>query len=662
MRPLPLLLPVLLLATACIENSLTTGDKTVNTFDSGSDWVPPDTDTGEEAPPEEVCDGEDNDGDGEIDEGFPDGDNNGRVDCLDSECEVLEAGDPGLITVVEECVGTEGGGGTVVTDPWSVRTKWTFSAPSSDASASNSYAQPVIGNLDDDNGDGVIDENDSPEVVICAFGSQGYIVAIDGATGTEKWSYRGTSTTAAVLIADIDSDGYPDVVGYDSGARPIALEGDGTLKWSSSRSPTSTSYPLVSVADLDGDGNPEIIADDLVLNGEDGSVEFSIGASGSNPYRIAAVADVDLDGDQEIFIGGNAYDSDGSILWSTGEVGTYGFWPVVLQADSDPEAEVAFIGRNYSLWDDDGSEITTVSYGTQAQPGPPCVGDFDGDGESEVAWPSYQTLVMYEIDGSAVWSVPINDTSGLAGCSGWDVDGDGALEVLFADQDSFTIFDGKTGAVNYADTQHTSGTVFEYPTIADMDDDGHAEIAYVSNYGAPWGVLKVIEHDGDGWPAAGNTWAVHDFAITNVLADGSVPASPEPFWTKYNVYRARVAADDPATPDLVVSITDVCVMSCEYGPIAISVQVANQGGSDVEAGVLLSVFAEDGGTPRFVTSITLPAIATGERAAGIEIDLLPGDVGIYGFSVAVDDYNGTAALNECDETNNTDAYSDIYCE
>lgn len=652
---------VLFALVGCVvDNTLTTEDKAVAEFDTSTDYQPPGKDTSTEII-EEECNGIDDNQDGQTDEGFPDADGNGRVDCLDEECPPLDIGTAGTLPIKEECQGSTSSGGGEVTDPWNVQTKWTFSAPAADASAKNSYAQPVIGNLDDDNGDGVIDEDDTPEVVISAFGGRGYIVAIDGGTGLEKWSYANTSTTASVLIADIDSDGYPDVVGFDQSAKPLALEGDGTLKWTASRSPTSTSYPLVSVADLDADGNPEIIADDLVLNGEDGSVEFSLNAAASNPYRIAAVADVDLDGDQEIFMTGTAYDSDGSVLWTTGERGTYGFWPVILQADGDPEAEIGFVGQNWTLYDHDGSQIYSVSYGSSAQPGPPCAGDFDGDGETEVAWPAYQTLVMYELDGSPVWSVPMNDTSGLAGCSGWDVNGDGALEILFADQTSFTIFDGATGRENYVDNQHTSGTVFEYPTVADIDHDGHGEIMWVSNYGSSWGVLKVIEHAGGGWPAAGSTWAIHDFAITNVNPDGSVPASPDPYWTKYNVYRARIAADDPSTPDLVAEVTDACVADCDYGPIQVSIQIANQGGADVEAGTIVSLYAEE--VPRRLIGTTvLPAMAAGEVLPGVSFDLLPDDVGIYGFVVVVDD-NGSSVgvVNECDESNNEGVFSDIWC-
>jgi hypothetical protein len=651
------------LVLACaVDNSLNTKDNRNGGYDSGDPVVPPwDTDDSA-APPAEDCNGVDDDGDGAIDEDFPDANANGRADCLDRECPALDLATAGTVPTLEECVGTTTGGGTgeTVTDPWNVRQKWAFRAPAADSSAQNSYAQPVIGNLDDDNGDGVIDEDDSPEVVVNVFGSQGYIVALDGATGTEKWSYRGSSTTAGVLIADVDSDGEPDVVGFDPSGRAIALSGTGRLKWTATRSPSSTSYPLVTVADLEGDGIPEVIADDLVLDGASGATRFSLNASVSNPYRIAAVADVDMDGDQEIFMTGTAYDSDGTTLWTTGEAGTYGFWPIVINADSDPEAEIGFVGRNWTLWDHDGTRIYSVSYGTP-QPGPPCAGDFDGDGEAEVAWGAYQNFVAYELNGSPMWSVSMDDTSGLAGCSAWDVNGDGALEVLFADQTTFKIFDGTTGRTNWSTSNHRSGTVFEYPTVADADHDGHAEIFLASNYGASWGAISAWEHDGDGWPAAGSTWAIHDFAITNVLPDGTVPATPDPWWIRYNVYRARVAADDPSTPDLVTEITDVCVADCDYGPVAVGVAVANQGGADVEAGAILSLYAKDG-APRVVATRVLPAIPAGTRLEGIQFDLAPADIGANGFRAVVDDDGaGTGAVSECTEDNNADDWTDVFC-
>ncbi len=645
------LFPLLLLVACEIDSGLNPKDDNGGTFDPGDTAdVPVDTDD-TDPPPAEECNGRDDDGDGLADEDFEDLDGNGRVDCLDTTCPALDVGDAGAVSINEECQGTTGGGtgGVEVTDPWAVRTKWTYRGHQ------NSWMTPVIGNLDDDNGDGVIDEDDSPEVVISA---DNQVVALDGATGTMKWSYSANSM-AGTTIADVDDDGHPDVITANSSGKTIALEGDGTLKWTANDMLMSLNYMLHTVADLDEDGEPEVLHDNTVLSGMDGSTLFdmSVTNGGGQIYRLPAVGDVDLDGDQEVAIEGALYDSDGSLLWDTGEVGTYGFWPIMIQADSDPEAEIGFVGQNWTLWDHDGTQIYSERYNTTAQPGPPCAGDFDGDGTAEVAWPAYQNFVAYELDGTQMWSVPMDDTSGLAGCSGYDLNNDGALEILFADQSSFTIFDGATGAELYVDTNHASPTIFEYPTVADLDADGHAEIV-VAHYGSGFAVTA-YEHDGDGWPAAGSTWAVHDFAITNINPDGSVPRNPEASWNKYNVYRARVAADDPSTPDLAVDITDVCVADCDYGPVAVSVQVRNEGGSDVSAGdAILTLYAQDGAGPREIATYTLPEILAGAVLEGVQFDLAPADIGEYGFSATVD---AADTVSECVEDNNSDDWTDVYC-
>jgi len=637
------LLLVSLLAACGVDNQLNSKDKEPAPFDSGTtDTVDTETES-VPPPPDEECNGIDDDGDGAVDEEFPDKNGNGRADCLDETCPAL-VGD-----------GDRAGGAQV---------QWQFSGSS--YASSQAWVQPVIGNLDDDNGDGTVDEDDTPEVVVSMYGSSDVIVAIDGASGTEKWAVPGSSR-GNLAVADVDADGLPDVIGASTSGYTIALSGaDGSNIWTSSEMATALGYYMITVADLDMDGQPEVINNNIVMDGSNGVTLWEMTADRTNcPYTIAAVADIDqADNDQEVLWCGQAYDSDGSLLWDSGERGNYGMWPVILQADSDDEAEVGFAGQMWSLFEDDGTEIYSVDYGSsQKHPGPPCAGDFDGDGIAEVAFPSYQNFVAYELDGTEMWSVTMDDTSGLAGCSGYDVNGDGPLEILFADQSTFKILDGATGATLYTYSFHRSGTIFEYPSVADIDADGHAEIVFASNgYGSGGAGVTALEHSGSGWPAAGTTWNVHDFAITNINPDGSVPQYPEASWQKYNVYRARVAVDDPSTPDLVVSITDVCVMDCTYGPVAVAIQATNYGGADVPSGTLVALYAQDTSGPRFLTTVSLPAIAAGTRVEGIEVTLDPSQVGDRGFRAVIDDDgSGISDVSECDETNNEDIWADALC-
>lgn len=101
------------LASGCVENNLSGKPEGPAVFDTGVTFAS-DTATEDTALPPELCDGLDNDGDGEVDEGFPDEDQNGRVDCLDVECPPLDPAVAGTVEIVEACTGTIP---TVVDDP-----------------------------------------------------------------------------------------------------------------------------------------------------------------------------------------------------------------------------------------------------------------------------------------------------------------------------------------------------------------------------------------------------------------------------------------------------------------------------------------------------------------------------------------------------------------
>ncbi|MFN7146522.1 MAG: FG-GAP repeat domain-containing protein, partial [Myxococcota bacterium] len=457
----------------------------------------------------------------------------------------------GTVAIQEECVGEA----TTVTDPWNVREEWHYAGLSTNRSVHNGIAAPVSGNLNDDNGDGMVDENDIPEVVAVMSPSSNFtssaLVVLDGVTGAEVWVTPQTyNSVGGPALADVDADGFTDIIAFNASNQVVALEGDGTVKWTS-RQTTSVGYPQAIVADLDADGMPEVIGDQLILNGEDGSLVANIAGAAGLPYRIPAAGDIDLDGEQEVIIGNQVVGPTGTVEWSSTMNGSYGHWSAILDTDGDPYAEIIMIANGQlALYEHDGTQIWRVSAGTP-QPGPPCVADFDGDGAAEIGWASSDSFNLYEVDGTRVWSARIDDSSGLAACAGYDFDGDGTYEVLFADQTAVFIFDGRTGAVNYSNPNHASGTAWEFPTVADVDNDGSAEIVYVSNdyWHTGWNGVTVLGHNGDGWKKSGTTWNVHDFAVTNINPDGSVPVVPDPPWQVHNVYRARPSVDLPPGAD-----------------------------------------------------------------------------------------------------------------
>lgn len=597
----------------------------------------------------EDCNGVDDDGDGEVDEGFPDLDGDGIKDCLDDDCP-LDEPVAGAVTVDPAC----GTADVEVSDPWSVSIEWQWTGLASDPTVKSSYVTPVVAPMRDTDGDGDIDTRDVPDIAFVTVG--GWLVVVAGDTGVERWAVDGMEGQAGVAVADLDEDGAADVLTVDEDGFPVLFDADGAELWRAPRS-VAAGYPQPAVADLDADGRPEALVDNLVLDGVTGVVESDFPPMSGQPYRMAVAGDLDLDGSQEVIFGDTVYDAAGTPLWSGNVTGDYGLWAAPIDADGDPEAEVmVFGGGDLAVFEHDGTPVLRTSDASWDRPGPPCVADFDGDGAVEVAFASYDVFSVLELDGSLVWERTIDDSSGLAGCAGFDFDADGAYEVVYADQRRLFIFDGADGSRRFRQSNHESVTAFEYPVVADVDADGSAEIVFVSNYwDEGWGGLTVLGHDGDGWPPSGSSWPVHDFAVTNVSSLGRIPRSPYPPWRIYNVMRARPSADGAAT-DLGVEIVDVCASSCdpEVGIARVAVQVWNEGSLASPASLPLSLYVDTGSSSVLLGQQAIPPLESGASSDALLFEVPVTELAAGTLFVLADDdlEGGPGLLVECDETDN----------
>jgi hypothetical protein len=80
--------------------------------------------------------------------------------------------------------------------------------------------------------------------------------------------------------------------------------------------------------------------------------------------------------------------------------------------------------------------------------------------------------------------------------------------------------------------------------VADVDNDGSAEVIVVSNDHAwnnaePSPTVQVIRDVEDRWIQARRIWNQHTYHVTNVREDGTIPQHEPKHWLELNTFRTQ---------------------------------------------------------------------------------------------------------------------------
>ncbi|MBC8068354.1 MAG: hypothetical protein IAG13_08480, partial [Deltaproteobacteria bacterium] len=409
--------------------------------------------------------------------------------------------------------------------------QWSFGA------TEQSWVTPLVGNFTDDNGDDSIDLCDVPDVLLVSnttisYSTPCYLHVLDGETGVEHFSIPPSemiSCTATPAFGDIDDDGLPEIVAvYIDGNnfRLKAFEHDGTPKWSNADGGNGADQffresGAVALHDLDADGDVEIVFNHETYD-HDGNVLWEYDNPMPGELECTTAADLDGDGEMEVITGHSAYTADGSLYFDNYPTITSQSIPQIGNLDDDDDPEI-FITSGQGLWvvEHTGeikygpvtpTGVAPSGYLTWQRPG--TIHDFDGDQVSDWASSSQQYYAVYQGPDAAdvLWQVSVADNSGAAGGTAFDFLGDGVAEAMYADEQFFRIYDGLSGDV-LLEQPRFSPTISEYPVVADIDDDGSAEILVVSTSGEP--ALQAIRDVDDRWIQARRIWNQHAYYVTN---------------------------------------------------------------------------------------------------------------------------------------------------
>lgn len=441
--------------------------------------------------------------------------------------------------------------------------------------AMQSWVTPLVINWTDDNSDGIIDMCDDPDVILTAF--TGFnncgIHIIDGDYGNSGLVHDiidnlDVHCTGNPAVGDIDNDGWPEIVAVSNNPSEtlLAIDNDGTLMWESDPNPYGTGgggpwkSGGVGLYDLDRDGTFEILYNHTLWDNTGTVLWGQSDPSGAQTWlQATTAADLDDDGDLELITAFSAHDFDNAwnatTLWDlriSANLPAFSI-PQVANFDDDPDPEILFTSdAGYLVAEHDG----TVKWGpVKPQLMTPCFGsnwggymraasihDFDNDGEAEFAAAACGTFAIYEVTENGpviIMQQPVQDSSGGTGTTSFDFLGDGTAEPVYSDETRAWAWSwtGNSWDVRLQ-LPRASPTYMEYPSVADIDNDGSAEILVPSADNSNPALVVFGDIDSR-WIQARRIFNQHQYHITHVNEDGTVPSVHLNNWDFFNTFRAN---------------------------------------------------------------------------------------------------------------------------
>jgi hypothetical protein len=396
-----------------------------------------------------------------------------------------------------------------------------------------------------------VSETDSETLIIAHLSNgllQAYYVSGGLKWSTTPYTHFASISTVTFGFADFNHDGYAEIyMGnkiFDAATGVLLCEGVGNTGlspiWTS-----NLSY-ITAVGDVLGTGSLQLAAGnqiyEVILNNR-----TSVGNLMTVVKTLPAFT----------MENGSAAPTDGSTMIA--DVNNDGLLDVIVRkttfaAGSDLQIYVWTPSLGVS-----GQVLARRRIPNIVKSGLPMIGDIDGDKYPEIVLLSGvntadvhndldSIYALKYIPGNDVldikWGFTHHDASGFTGLTLFDFNQDGISELVYRDNDNMRVINGsKKSHITGNDTivydlitpiACRSGTAAEYPVVADIDGDGHAEIITggppTVGVQPPWverGALRVFKGgDQASWSPARSVWNQPAYNPAHVNDDLTVPRYP----------------------------------------------------------------------------------------------------------------------------------------
>ena len=587
--------------------------------------------------------------------------------------------------------------------------QWGIVEGSSSPSLSHMYAQPFIGDIDND---GLTDlvtvgYNDAPgrssSIVI-----YGHDLQLKTSFNTSPMYVYGGYPLS---VADVDRDGFAEIFIQHIDGFLCCYHPVGSIKWTVSVSEADERSPNILIADINGDSIPEVWSKDKIFNAVSGAllvslpeaIGFSVlyGQNGGKAF-MPAFADFDNDGILELAGGNKVYklnitNSTGTAgnsvtLWKTisasgtgdgltsvADIDLDGFMDVVVVRDG-----CMYAWKPYSGTASTPELIATCPYSSSAPGSRALLTDVNNDGYPEILFTYIANVTAYQYVPATqslqqMWLRSTSDLSGATTMTAFDFNQDGSVEIVYRDQSDLRIIDGTTGD-NISTFACLAPTAVDYPAIVDLDRDGRAEIVvssntYESNHDKHAKLIVFHSPANTVWAPARYVWNQHAYNVVNVNNDLTIPANnfnPATTFTgpdgvvrrPFNNFLQQATTLDqygrPFMRLLNISATTDTSLTYENGTFTFSYKFCNTGGQTLSNPFHITYYANNYHGP-IIRTETINDPLTVDNCMTFTVQFSDAELSAFPdletIVVAVND-NGTGVAQtggqqeECDTTDN----------
>lgn len=451
------------------------------------------------------------------------------------------------------------------------------------------YANSQVGDID---GDGVIEilslsatdidiNNPRRSRNLCIFnGTDG---TLETTITTPFLSFDGGTPFA---IADLDDDGDAEIIvaamddmggAYNNGfeRRLVCYDHAGTQLWVSNaqfgvnhhNGTDQAGTPTVGIADFNQDGTPEVYVYNEIFNALTGVKLCDGGANGvgnQHDYRnqqpgITVAADLRPSAGLELAAGPTVYDvtitntlgTAGNTMVAnnfTGVAGTLqqrdGF-TAIADINLDGVGDVIVMSQNDNVYAYNPVTMNLIAQRTSAassRQGALFIGDVDGDGSPNIGYCREDAIDMLSYNGTATfqlkWTLVVVDGSARTNLTMFDFNQDGTQEIVYRDETTLRIFDGSGVAPSVlVSLPSFSDTAMEGPVVADVDNDGNAEILVTTEDSAAdtdrVGKLQVFSSNAAPWAPARKVWNQYAYYNTHINDNLTIPTVMPRHWEAF---------------------------------------------------------------------------------------------------------------------------------